>query len=187
MQNIECIDIDSNWFYRRLTPEQLYEFVRSKGILSARKLSKKNNTECISYGWNGVDYISLSRRIKNISMSSYQFFNKGNYSIIINTDKAKKTHCINVPLSIANLPISIRFSIWKDEYQVKDSIPLEDMIGIKIPEKSITPLNIYLKQLSYYLSIMEETDFYLPFIDIEEKKKISDTKVKEYLKNKHYG
>lgn len=185
MQKIESININPNWLYRYITPDMFYKFIKSDGILSERKLKekqsiKKDNT----LGWNGLDYISLSKRTNSLSNTSYHFFNFGNYSLIINSSQVKKAHHTKLPILLAKLPISIRFSIWEDEYQVKDYISLENIIGIKIPEKSITDLKDHLKQISYFISIMEETDFYLPFIDIEEKKKIPHQKAKEYLKRK---
>lgn len=188
MDHIEAININSNWFYHYITPTIFQGIIEREGILSRRKLHNLKRLKIyMTPVFSGYDYISVARK-QNVDMSSYNYFCVDAYSLIIENKKAHKAHYIkkdirinniNVSDILSSLPIPIRFSSWQDEYQIKDIVPLKNIIGIKLPEEK----TIYYQEssLSDFISIIEETGFTLPFIDIENKKQIPHTKVKQYL------
>ncbi len=190
---IRNLEISPNWFYHRVTEETIGKVVRSGGICSKRRIVNlmENNDEILENSYNGNAFISLSKRIDKItSYSSYSNFIADSYALIIENVSAIKTIPIDqyfdVYRNLAKLPIKIRFSYWNDEYQVKDFIPLDKIIGIKIPNKharysEYCPSYLENRGIDFFLEQYQEANCNLPFIDVEEKKIIEKEKIKEYI------
>lgn len=194
MEKIKNIKINPSWFYHQVTPDCLRSIVLRKGICSRRKCMTKEEQKQHKVGWNGNAYISLAKLDPSLTYeSSYLRFITGQYALVLKDVVAKKTHFSMSPFlyHISKFPFPIRYSSWKDEYQAYDFIPLEHVVGIKLPEEE---LSYYLNEIRYFgetknvdlfLEIMEELDIDIPFIDIEYQKEISKKQVKSYLKTRY--
>lgn len=194
MEKIKNIRINPNWYYHQITPERLKGIILSKGICSKRKCTIKLEEKQYRAEWNGDAYISLAKLNPDLTYeSSYLRFIVAQYALILKDVDAQKTHfSTNSFLHyISKFPLPIRYSLWKDEYQAYDFIPLEHVVGIKLPEEE---LSYYWNEIRYFgetknvdlfLEIMEELNIDLPFIDVEYQKKISKDQVKSYLKTKY--
>ena len=89
---IKSIDINPDWFYHRMQLEKLEDILNTGAILSRRKLGyqKMNHTT-----WNGLDYISLSKREEELIWnSSYNRFISFSYAFILGFIPAEKTEYI---------------------------------------------------------------------------------------------
>lgn len=190
--SIKEIIINPDWFYHRLKEEDFDKIILSGGLYSKRKLGKKENKNLSS---NGRDFISLSKRIAikegtHISDYSYPYYIDWHFGYVIEGVDAIKTRYIKSyhPLHdiLKNLPINRRYSTFLDEYQVRDEIPLEKIIGIKIPNLQSGCLDLVHGEetLEFLLEKMELTGYDFPFIDIENKKRIEPNKIKRYMKRK---
>lgn len=115
----------------------------------------------------------------------------GQYAFVIEDVEAIKAKFIEDNYrfygKLAKLPIKKRYSVWKDEYQVRDFIPLDKVVGVKIPSKN----NIFSdycpsyiddgKGIDFFLKQMESVNGNFPFIDIDDKKIIEKEHIKEYI------
>ncbi len=189
---IQNMEIHSDWFYHRLKEEDFDKIILSGGLYSKRKLGKKENKNLSS---NGRDFISLSKRIAikegtHISDYSYPYYIDWHFGYVIEGVDAIKTRYIKSyqPLHtfLKKLPINRRYSFFYDEYQVRDEIPLEKIVGIKIPNLSSDFLDLIHSEetLEYLLEKMELTGYSFSFIDIENKKRIEPNKIKQYMKRR---
>ena len=84
---------------------------------------------------------------------------------------------------------SQRFSPYEDEYQVKDEISLDAVIGIKIPdkEKGFSSVEFYKEKdcaIDIVLNKLGSNLESVPFIDINEGLQIDRCDIKKYMKNR---
>lgn len=189
---IKNIEINPDWFYRRLTEENFDKIILSGGLYSKRKLGRKGNK---NLSLNGKDFISLSKRIDikegtSISDYSYSYYIDWHFGYVIEGVDAIKTRYIKsyqpFHTFLKNLPVNRRYSLFYDEYQVKNEIPLEKIVGIKIPNLPSDFLDLVQEEeiLECLLKKMELTAYSIPFIDVENKKKIEPNKIKQYIKRR---
>jgi hypothetical protein len=123
----------------------LYEVLDSKYLLSRRLLGLSD-----SYGFNGMDYISLcdyeKRKEYSDKSSAYNSYIVNSVSLCFDKDKVeekiiKPTLIDKVPLDAKGLDLmktyglneGERFSDLPDEVQVKDKISLSSLCGITFP------------------------------------------------------
>lgn len=189
---IKNIEICSDWFYHRLKEEDFDKIILSGGLYSKRKLGGKVSK---NFSFNGKDFISLSKQVDikegtSTSDCSYSYYIDWNFGYVIEKVDAIKTRYIQSYWSLhtflKNLPINRRYSLFYDEYQVKDEIPLEKIIGIKIPNLQSDFLDFVHSEetLECLLEKMELTGYSFPFIDVENKKRIEPNRIKQYMKRR---
>lgn len=195
MAQVSSIKINPEWLYHRVTENTIDKIVRSGGICSRKKIKEGPGLE-FRNGCNGKYYISLAKKMDNLTLynGAYRNFIDGQYALVVDNIDAIKTITVNRNCSyyrkLCNLSITKRYSVWADEYQVKDFIPLENIIGIKIPnpksayssycvnyDRKTRGINIFLEQY-------DSVECNLPFIDIEEGKRIEKESIKEYILKK---
>lgn len=72
MQSVKDIEINNGWFYRATTPFSLSNILLKGAVLSKRRVFP----DMLQYGgWNGADYISVSKRYSDLIYdSSYRKF-----------------------------------------------------------------------------------------------------------------
>ena len=78
-----------------------------------------------------------------------------------------------------------RYSVYEDEYQVKDKIAIDKVIGIKIPDTNIKhyPREFYDRKdcaIDEFLNIIDGK-LQVPFIDIDNELQIDKKDIKKYL------
>lgn len=188
------IEINAEWYYHRIDMFSMKGIFQSRAILSKRKQGYHKTDTC---SWNGLDYISVAKRISQMIYDSfYQKIIRGQYAFVLDKidiipTKYKKKH-YDFFRTISTILPNQWYSCYRDEYQVKDRIvkdriTIEKIIGIKIPEKD---QNIFVGYPSYmtkdcyidlYLKNMEEYKIDLPFFDIEEGLQIDQEEIKRYL------
>ena len=189
---IKSIDINPDWFYHRMQLEKLEDILNTGAILSRRKLGyqKMNHTT-----WNGLDYISLSKREEELIWnSSYNRFISSSYAFILGSIPAEKTEYIednNYELwrKLSKLFPNKRFSPYEDEYQVKDEISLDTVVGIKIPDrdKKFSSVEYYKEKdwaIDVVLNKLGSNLESVPFIDVNEGLQIDRCDIKKYMKNR---
>ena len=139
------IEINPDWFYHRATQKNFEKIIVSNGIKAKRQSMspKELLTTKPDILWNGLWYISLAKAEDNISInnSSYAFFILGFFAFIIQDITPIKTKVNRTTLAKlwSATPSKIRYSLYEDEYQIKNEIPLDKIIGIKLPETSYIP------------------------------------------------
>ncbi len=184
---ISNIVINPNWFYHRLNEEDFGKIILSGGLKSARMQGVRNGF------WNGYDFISLAKKIDRIGNFTSPDYSYGcliasSYAYVIKDIKAVKARYIKnhhkFCYSLSNLPIPIRFSYWLDEYQARDEIPLEKIIGIKIPYLQSDSIESDKMILSHLLEKMDLLGCAFPFIDVEHKKRIEPNRIEQYIKRR---
>lgn len=142
--------------------------------------------------FNGRNYISLSKRMDIKEGTSwcdysYHYFSDNHYAYVIDNVKAIKAIYIkeyyDFFAALSQLPIPIRYSFYQDEYQVKNEIPLEKIVGIKIPnlQSDFVSFEQNSMVLDNLLNTMNMTGYSFPFIDVENKKMIEKKKIKDYM------
>lgn len=188
---IKKIAINSDWFYHRIQLEKLEDILNTGAILSRRKqrYRKMNHTT-----WNGLDYISLAKREESVWNSSYKRFISSSYAFILAGIPVKDTKYIegyNYELwrQLSKLFPGRRFSPYEDEYQAKDKISLDAVIGIKIPdkEKEFSSVEFYKEKdcaIDTVLNMIGSNLEGIPFIDINEGLQIDKSDIKKYMKNR---
>lgn len=142
----------SKYFYHGMMPKKepidkiitMINIIESGGIKSKRKL-KINN---LYVGYNGSDYISLCNKEDNSmynffydNMNSYEDYIYSNFCFIvsdeINAIKTKKFDIKGKYVSYMQFYSlaqgDIRYSDMFDEWQVKDEINMDKIIGIGLP------------------------------------------------------
>lgn len=91
---------------------------------------------------------------------------------------------------ISKIDSKRRYSCYKDEYQVRDMIPISKIVGIKIPEKEFDSrdnnLNTEIQDrvIDYFLNVLKEYNFDISFIDVSFFKEISFDYIKQYRKER---
>lgn len=192
---IKSIEINPDWFYHKVTGNNIEQFILSGSIRAKRYFTEKQKIKSESFS-NGSYYICLAKYDKELEKSynsCYKAFIKGQYAFVIDGVDAIKTKFIENEDSslykfLNKLPMKKRYSCWEDEYQVKKEISLDKVIGIKIPNRipwfsSVAPAYIDKNRgIDFFLKKMESVGGDFPFIDIEEKKMIEKKKIKEYIK-----
>ena len=155
--------------------------LKNNAILSKRLQGYNTIT---SNTWNGLDYISLSKKDENyIWKSSYRRFISPSCAFIFKEIETIETEFVEDDYEyyrhISNLSSNKRYSIYEDEYQIKNKIGLDKVIGIKIPD---TDINHYPREfhdrkacaIDEFLKIIDGK-IQVPFIDIDKKD------IKKYL------
>ncbi len=184
---ISNIIINPDWFYHKLKEENFDGVILSGGLKSARMRGVRKDL------WNGYDFISLAKKMDRIGDFTSPDYSYGclisdSYAYVIENIKAVKTRYIKnhheFCYSLSKLPIPIRFSYWLDEYQVRDEIPLEKIIGIKIPYLQRDSIESDKMILSHLLEKMDMLDYSCPFIDLENKKRIEPNRIEQYIKRR---
>ena len=98
---IRKIRINPNWLYHQVCFEKLPNILKNNAILSKRRQGDNTIT---SNAWNGLDYISLSKKDKNyIWKSSYRRFISPSYAFIFNGIEAIETEYVEDDMSIIGL------------------------------------------------------------------------------------
>ena len=184
---IRKIYINRNWFYYQIHFETLPNILKDNAILSKRLQGDNTIT---SNAWNGLDYISLSKKDKNyIWKSSYRRFISPSYAFIFNGIEAIETEYVEDDYEyyrlISNLSSNKRYSIYEDEYQIKNIIGLDKVIGIKIPNADINhyPREFHDRKdcaIDEFLKIIDGK-MQVPFIDIDNELQIDRKDIKRYL------
>jgi len=193
-EGIRNIEINPDFLYHRVT-----ELTIDRIILDGKISAKKYITGPVpedrgKHTFNGTRYISLAKHLPEVCSyeSSYREFIAGQYAFVIDDIDAIETKFVEANFDyyriLSRLPINKRYSAWRDEYQVRDSIPLDKVIGIKIPNKGYVHSRrcaSYPKEtrgIDMFLEKMESVGGNFSFIDIEEGKLIEKNKIKEYIK-----
>ena len=184
---IRKIKINPNWLYHQVRFEKLPNILKNKAILSK---SRQGDNTITSNAWNGLDYISLSKKDKNyIWKSSYRRFISPSYAFIFNGIEAIETEYVEDDYEyyrlISNLSSNKRYSIYEDEYQIKNKIALDKVIGIKIPNADINhyPREFHDRKdcaIDEFLKIIDGK-MQVPFIDIDNELQIDKKDIKKYL------
>ena len=184
---IRKIEINPNWFYHQVRFEKMPNILKNNAILSKRLQGYDKITSNV---WNGLDYISLSKKDKNyIWKSSYRRFISPSYAFIFNGIEAIETEYVEDDYEyyrlISNLSSNKRYSIYEDEYQIKNKISLDKVIGIKIPNADINhyPREFHDRKdcaIDEYLKIIDGK-MQVPFIDIDNELQIDKKDIKKYL------
>ena len=184
---IRKIKINPNWFYHQVRFEKMPNILKNNAILSKRLQGYDKITSNV---WNGLDYISLSKKDTNyIWKSSYRRFISPSYAFIFKGIEAIETEYVEDDYEywrhISNLSSNKRYSIYEDEYQIKNIIGLDKVIGIKIPD---TDINHYPREfhdrkdcaIDEFLKIIDGK-MQVPFIDIDNELQIDKKDIKKYL------
>ena len=184
---IRKIRINPNWLYHQVCFEKLPNILKNNAILSKRRQGDNTIT---SNAWNGLDYISLSKKDENyIWNSSYRRFISSSYAFIFDEIEAIETEYVEDNYdyfqNISNLSFDKRYSVYEDEYQVKDEIAIDKVIGIKIPDTNIKhyPREFYDRKdcaIDEFLNIIDGK-MQVPFIDIDNELQIDKKDIKKYL------
>lgn len=184
---IKKIRINPNWLYHQVRFEKLPNILKNNAILSKRRQGDNTIT---SNAWNGLDYISLSKKDGNyIWNSSYRRFISSSYAFIFDEIEAIETEYVEDNYdyfqNISNLSFDKRYSVYEDEYQVKDKIAIDKVIGIKIPDTNIKhyPREFYDRKdcaIDEFLNIIDGK-LQVPFIDIDNELQIDKKDIKKYL------
>ena len=160
----------SRFYYHGIIPKKeplerlctMIEIIRSGGLKSKRKLNISN----LYVGYNGSDYISLCRKENNYmynrindNINAYEDYIYSNFCFIISDEiDAIKTNDFDSQgkyvsymdfLSVANG--DIRYSDMFDEWQVKDEIKLDKIIGIGLPFSLVHSYKYCDKEFEQYL------------------------------------
>lgn len=185
---IKSIDVNLDWFYHRIWLDNLKGIVDKKAILSKRK---QNRQIPFPEQWNGNDYISLAKRdVGLIYNSSYKKIIAGSYALIVEDVKAIPTIFKEKNYEywrfISTIFLNKRYSIYLDEYQVKDIIDIDKVIGIKVPEEptGYIPGTLFEEKdcaIDEILNIIDGKLPEVPFIDVEKKLQIDKSEIKQYL------
>lgn len=142
----------SRFYYHRIIPKKeqlerlctMIEIIKSGGLKSKRKLNISN----LYVGYNGSDYISLCKKENdymynqiNDNINAYEDYIYSNFCFIasdeINAIKTKKFDIKGKYVSYMQFYSlaqgDIRYSDMFDEWQVKDKINMDKIIGIGLP------------------------------------------------------
>lgn len=110
---IRKIKINPNWLYHQIRFEKMPNILKNNAILSKRLQGYDKITSNV---WNGLDYISLSKKDTNyIWKSSYRRFISPSYAFIFNGIEAIETEYVEDDYEywrhISNLSSNKRYSI----------------------------------------------------------------------------
>ena len=112
---IRKIRINPNWLYHQVQFEKLPNILKNNAILSKRRQGDNTIT---SNAWNGLDYISLSKKDKNyIWNSSYRRFISSSYAFIFDEIEAIETE-IDEFLNIIDGKMQVPFIDIDNELQI---------------------------------------------------------------------
>ena len=186
------IDINEEWFYHRFSSVKLKKIMKSGGLKARKHLSRVDKRSATNGTWNGNHYISLAKRLEG-DQTSFKRYIEGEFAFIIDPNldaiKAKVKDLDSFYEMIAKLPIRKRFAGREGEYQVKGQIPIDKIVGIKIPSGErffwdTYPKDHNEKELDKILEILDEYNSDLPFIDVERGQIVSRDEIKDYLAKK---
>lgn len=190
---IENLEINEDWLYHQIDAVKLAKIIKSGGLKARKLLSKEDKRKSENGIWNGRHYISFAKKAEGKD-TAYDHYMSGEFALIFDSDigaiKTKVKPVGSIFETIAKLPTSKRFSRWKEEYQVKNFVPFDKVVGIKIPsgERFLAVYEddeIYKKeQLEEILQTLDENNLDIPFMDIEEGKEVSKEDLEDYLDNK---
>ncbi len=112
---IRKIRINPNWLYHQVRFEKLPNILKNNAILSKRRQGDNTIT---SNAWNGLDYISLSKKDENyIWNSSYRRFISSSYAFIFDEIEAIETE-IDEFLNIIDGKMQVPFIDIDNELQI---------------------------------------------------------------------
>ena len=112
---IRKIEINPNWFYHQVRFEKMPNILKNNAILSKRLQGDNTIT---SNAWNGLDYISLSKKDENyIWNSSYRRFISSSYAFIFDEIEAIETE-IDEFLNIIDGKMQVPFIDIDNELQI---------------------------------------------------------------------
>lgn len=153
-------NIDSNLDYNpKGQRSSFYSILDSGELKSRRKLGSKT-----SYGFNGLDYISLCDYSKkdiyntgsNKKYNAYSTYISGSISICFDKDKIEDKIIVPTIVDVCTNNLSgfaymqklglsndERYSDYPDEVQVKDSLSLDNMCQITFPTHSFLDFYFY--------------------------------------------
>ena len=191
--DIKNLEINADWLYHRVDARKLHKIIKSGGLKARRRLSREDRRGLENGVWNGGHYVSFAKKAEGDN-TAYNHYITGEFAFIyddnMNAVKTKVKPVGSIFETIAKLPISKRFSRWEEEYQVKDFAPFGNLVGIKIPHGERF-LGVYDKtenyqkrQLDKILKVLDEEEFDVPFIDVEEGKIVPKELLGDYLDNK---
>ena len=164
---------------------ELLESILSSGYL----LSRRNLGVNSSYGFNGMDYISLcDMSMQESSYSAYNMYIKNGLSLLF--DKSIKVieptflYIDNMLPNFSDIMKSYglekeRYSDLMDEVQVKDSLSLDYLKAISLPINRFLKFHskeYFLAYLKMLKTMLINYDKNVPIINIDTKKEI---KIKE--------
>ena len=191
---IQNIQINPDWFYHKIDDSVVLKNILDDGaILSMRRRGYRKND---SFCWNGLDYISVAKRSTDFNIScyysSYKSIISGQYAFVLENIDVSSTHFkkgnYDFWRTISRCFPSRRYSCYKDEYQVKDSIPIDKVVGIKIPTKCELRYNSYFPIytskdcfVDSFLQVLVDEESNLPFIDVDEGLQMDKSDIKKYM------
>lgn len=173
----------SKYYYHGTDQNSFFKILET-GEIKCRRLIEEENInitrtidKTIGPGSNGYEYISLCNKNDFYdSEDAYNTFIKNSYCFIISDEiEAIKTINMNDRTIMSkygdefhyfvnhNSDSEIRFSIMRDEYQVKTKIPLSKIVGFGFPFKRVNKKQLdYLFSISYKfkLDVVDTTDPY---------------------------
>ena len=193
MKIVKNLKIDEDWLYHKLDARKLHKIIKSGGLKARRRLSREDRRGLENGIWNGGYYVSFAKKAEGKD-TAYDHYIEGEFAFIydsnMNAVKTKVKPVGSIFETIAKLPISKRFSRWKEEYQVKDFAPFGNLVGIKIPHGHRF-LGVYesdedyqKRQLNKILRVLDAEELDVPFIDVEEGKVVPKELLGDYLDNK---
>ncbi|MBQ2639851.1 MAG: hypothetical protein IJF92_03715 [Bacilli bacterium] len=191
--SIKNLEINEDWLYHQVDAIKLGKIIKSGGLKARRLLSKEDKRKSENGVWNGRHFISFAKKAEGED-TAYDHYMSGEFALIFDPDigaiKTKVKEVGSIFETIAKLPTNKRFSRWKEEYQVKNFVPFDKVVGIKIPSGKRF-WNVYeddaiyqKKQLEGMLQTLDENNLDVPFIDVEEGKIVPKEEMEDYLDNK---
>ncbi len=192
---IRNIEINQDFLYHRVTATTIDRIILDGGIRAKKYIKGEVFEDKGKNTANGTRWISLAKYMPDLVWShnsSYREFIAGQYAFVIENVEAVKTEFVERNFGyyrmLSRLPINKRYSAWCDEYQVKDYIPLDKVVGIKIPNRKCSFSKYCMsypkdtRGIDFFLEKMESVGGNFPFIDVEEKKIIEKDTIKEYIR-----
>jgi hypothetical protein len=190
--NMQKIEINTEWLYHQICPLTLKKIYTDGFIYSMTKQGKKKPITEKSY--NGNDYISLAKKIPDCEgYSCYLRFISSNYALILENLNSIKPIVTNDVFDyyahLSYLNCFKRHSCFNDEYMVRDEISKDKVVGIKIPDANYEAASIPTfyslkdtsKGIDEILSVYNNLNLDIPFIDVPNNISLSNEEVKEYI------
>lgn len=165
---LKVINKDPEWYYHG------FNYKRSDFMdMLVCGLKCSNKLDIKSCGTNGKYYISLTKDIPNKlnSESAYMYMKFTHPMFILDNIKAYKCTDENERIPFINSKISLRYSIWDDEYQAYSIITPNHFVGIESPIEDLVHNLDYsenialLKDLRNMIITMNELGINLPIYD----------------------
>ena len=184
------IEINPNWLYHWIINKQMLYSVYEYGILSKENLRKHQipfvRDNNYNPGCNGTNYISVCKKNPKDSFA-YDKYIRGASAFIIREDIPKintlpiteefpKSKLLKSILGTRTITKQACIVNHRDEYLVKDKINFKDIVGLKLP------INYDEEDILQFINFLEQINYYLPIIDIENKLEINQQYFHKKLK-----